>query len=106
MNLVQALMFLCPGAKYKFEGTVIDNNWLYEHLVWEDLFYPKPSFTDLELAYSYSQYSITAGVDYRIERQPYYPSPAEQLDYIYKHGIDAWKLQIDNIKNTYPKPII
>ena len=33
-----------------------------------------------------------------------YPSVEEQLDYIYHHGLDAWKTDIiDPIKNEFPK---
>jgi hypothetical protein len=42
---------------------------------------------------------------YKIERKNEYPSFAEQLDYIYHNGLDAWKSDIvDPIKAKYPKP--
>ena len=42
---------------------------------------------------------------YRSKRREEYPYLAEQLDYIYKHGIDKWKTDvIDPIKKKYPKP--
>lgn len=103
MDLISALMFLCPSAKYSFSGTQINNTWTYDNLVWEDLFLPKPTLIQLEESYIYYQHSLTTGIDYRIERRPFYPSAEDQLDYIYKHGIDAWKLSIDAIKLAFPK---
>lgn len=42
---------------------------------------------------------------YKAQRQNEYPSYADQLDYIYHNGIDAWKTDIiDPIKAKFPKP--
>ena len=42
---------------------------------------------------------------YKLSRAAEYPSLAEQLDYIYHNGVDAWKTDmIDPIKQKYPKP--
>jgi len=50
---------------------------------------------------------VNAWVDpeqYKYQRQREYPSIADQLDYIYHNGIDAWKEDmIDPVKNKYPK---
>ena len=41
---------------------------------------------------------------YKYQRQQEYPSIADQLDYIYHNGIDAWKTNmIDPVKTKYPK---
>ena len=41
---------------------------------------------------------------YKYQRQQEYPAIAEQLDYIYHNGVDAWKTDmIDPVKNKYPK---
>jgi hypothetical protein len=37
------------------------------------------------------------------KRQAEYPSYADQLDKIFHEGIDAWKAEIQAIKNKYPK---
>lgn len=43
--------------------------------------------------------------DYQRSRAEEYPSLAEQLDYIYHNGVEAWKTDIiDPIKTRYPKP--
>jgi hypothetical protein len=50
---------------------------------------------------------VDAWVDpeqYKYQRQKEYPSIADQLDYIYHNGIDAWKTDmIDPVKTKYPK---
>jgi hypothetical protein len=41
---------------------------------------------------------------YQRNRAQEYPAIADQLDYIYHNGIDAWKEDmIDPVKNKYPK---
>jgi predicted lipoprotein len=41
---------------------------------------------------------------YKDLRAQEYPAIADQLDYIYHNGIDAWKEDmIDPVKNKYPK---
>jgi hypothetical protein len=41
---------------------------------------------------------------YKDLRAKEYPSIADQLDYIYHNGIDAWKTDmIDPVKTKYPK---
>jgi len=50
---------------------------------------------------------VNAWVDpeaYKYKRAQEYPAIADQLDYIYHNGIDAWKKDmIDPVKNKYPK---
>lgn len=42
---------------------------------------------------------------YKRQRQVEYPPLEEQLDYIYHHGIEAWKTDIiQPIKEAHPKP--
>ena len=41
---------------------------------------------------------------YQRDRQPEYPSIADQLDDIYHNGIDGWKATIKVTKDKYPKP--
>jgi hypothetical protein len=40
---------------------------------------------------------------YAEKRAAEYPSIVDQLDLIYHEGIDAWKEQINTIKEKYPK---
>jgi hypothetical protein len=48
--------------------------------------------------------ALMAAEAYKEKRAKEYPSIADQLDYIYHNGIDAWKEDmIDPVKNKYPK---
>jgi hypothetical protein len=50
---------------------------------------------------------VNAWVDpdtYKYQRASEYPSYAEQFDLLYHGGYDAWKAEIDKIKEKYPKP--
>jgi hypothetical protein len=50
--------------------------------------------------------AVNAWVDpdtYKYERQKAYPSIADQLDTLYHGGYDAWKAQIQAIKEQFPK---
>ena len=42
--------------------------------------------------------------EYIDKRAMEYPSFADQFDLLYHGGIDAWKTEIDKVKNKYPKP--
>ena len=41
---------------------------------------------------------------YKYKRQAEYPSYADQFDLLYHGGYDAWKTEIDKVKEKYPKP--
>lgn len=48
--------------------------------------------------------ALMASEAYKDLRAKEYPSIADQLDYIYHNGVDAWKTDmIDPVKNKYPK---
>jgi hypothetical protein len=48
--------------------------------------------------------ALIASEAYKDLRAKEYPSIADQLDYIYHNGIDAWKTNmIDPVKTKYPK---
>jgi hypothetical protein len=48
--------------------------------------------------------ALIASEAYKVKRAAEYPAIAEQLDYIYHNGIDAWKTDmIDPVKVKYPK---
>jgi len=48
--------------------------------------------------------ALIAAEAYKDLRAQEYPAIADQLDYIYHNGIDAWKEDmIDPVKNKYPK---
>lgn len=106
MDIVQAIMFMMPMAKYRFNGdTIPAEGWTYEDLIWDDLFFPKPTKEQLEEAYklSVAAYSNPEG-DYRNLRKEHYPTAEQQLAIIYDIGIDGWKEYIKNVKQTIKKP--
>ena len=41
---------------------------------------------------------------YQSQRVAEYPSWQDQMDKIFHEGVDAWKAEIQAIKNKYPKP--
>jgi len=48
--------------------------------------------------------ALVASEAYKDLRAAEYPAIADQLDYIYHNGIDAWKTDmIDPVKTKYPK---
>ena len=50
--------------------------------------------------------AVNAWVDpdaYKNKRAKEYPSYADQFDTIFHEGLDAWKAQIQAVKNKYPK---
>ena len=50
--------------------------------------------------------AVNAWVDpnkYKYQRAAEYPSYANQLDTIFHQGLDAWKAEIQAIKDKYPK---
>lgn len=54
----------------------------------------------------YSEDNVLAYIEskqYVAKRQAEYPSYADQFDTIFHQGIDAWKAQIQAIKDKYPK---
>jgi hypothetical protein len=65
--------------------------------------------TDAEIAEVQAQWAEEdakkAATQYKTDRMYAYPPLAEQLDYIYHNGVEAWKTDIiDPIKTRYPKP--
>jgi hypothetical protein len=100
MDIIAAIMFIIPQAKWHLDGDGTN----YENLVWDDLFYPKPTKEELETAYKYSK--LGSQFDYRLKRLEHYPTAEQQLDIIFDIGIDGWKSYIQNIKDNIPKPEI
>jgi hypothetical protein len=55
---------------------------------------------------AYDQAAVQAYIDanaYKGKRAAEYPSYADQFDTIFHEGIDAWKAQIQAVKDKYPK---
>jgi len=75
--------------------------------------YPNIVTTNGDVAYdangnevTYDQAALQAYIDanaYKDKRQAEYPSFADQFDTIFHDGLDAWKAQIQAVKDKYPK---
>jgi hypothetical protein len=75
--------------------------------------YPQVVSTDGDVAYdadgnevAYDKAAVQAYVDanaYKDLRAKAYPSYADQFDTIFHEGIDAWKAQIQAVKDRFPK---
>lgn len=76
--------------------------------------YPQVVRTIEDVAYdadgnevAYDKSAVQAHVDahaYISKRAKEYPSFADQFDLLYHGGYDAWKAEIDKVKEKYPKP--
>jgi hypothetical protein len=75
--------------------------------------YPQVVSTNGDIAYdadgnevAYDKAAVQAYVDahaYIAKRAAEYPSYADQFDTIFHEGLDAWKAQIQAVKDKYPK---
>jgi hypothetical protein len=71
-------------------------------LIWEDA---RPQPTESEI--NAKTVELQADYDskqYQRDRADAYPSLEDQLDNIFHNGINAWKADIQAIKDQFPKP--
>jgi hypothetical protein len=95
----QAISNLRPTSSFSLMGDK------YDTLIWQDANTQPPTLEEVnaEIARLEAEYTAT---QYKRDRAKEYPSIADQLDYIYHNGIDAWKTDmIDPVKNKYPKGV-
>lgn len=71
----------------------------YSLLIWESEDVPKPTEAEFAEAVTKAQ-----AMTYQTDRRSAYPAIAEQLDTLFHGGIEAWREQIQAIKDEYPKP--
>ena len=96
MSIAKALLELTPGAKWVIRDDVID---------WMDTEQTQP--TQEEIVQKIAEIAYTEEVEsYKEVRAKAYPVMSEQLDKIFHEGIDAWKTEIQAIKDTHPKAVI
>jgi hypothetical protein len=89
----EALLSLRPDAKWSLDG---------DTLLWIDTLQSEPTEAEIqaEVARLQAEYETK---EYQRQRAKAYPSFADQLDTLYHGGYDAWKAQIQAIKDKYPK---
>jgi hypothetical protein len=94
--LAQACINLRPTA-----GISIDENGVHWHNIKESEI-PTQSEVDAEIIRLQKEYETN---EYKAKRAAEYPSYADQFDTIFHNGLDAWKAQIQAIKDKYPKGV-
>ena len=93
-----ALVNLRPTSVW----TVVDD--CYENLNWlDENELPPPTQEEIEEEIERLKVQFELN-KYKQKRFHEYPSVQEQLDMIYHGGIDAWREEINKIKEKYPKP--
>ncbi len=97
-------MLYAPTAKWEFNPDADIENTLYSDIVWNDVFYAKPSEVKLNQLILDSEKADQSNTNYQIVRKEAYPSVEEQLDYIFHNGLEAWKEKIQAVKDEFPKP--
>jgi hypothetical protein len=92
----KALINLRPKAQWNLNGDTVDG------LQWLDTEQTRPTNQEIanEVARLEAEYD---NKEYQRKRAAEYPSFADQFDTIFHDGIDAWKEQINTIKEKYPK---
>jgi hypothetical protein len=98
--LVEALLELAPNKAFVINGELELRN-----IVWNE------NVSDSEIPLNQDIINkceeLQADHDakqYQRDRAVAYPSWQEQLDNIFHNGIDAWKADIQAIKDQFPKP--
>ena len=91
IDITNALASLTPNAQWVLRG---------DELEWLDRVQSQP--TDEEIQTEIARLTYLEGINqYQRDRQ--YPPMNEQLDNIFHNGVDAWKADIQAIKNAVPK---
>ena len=94
MNYVDALVSLCPTAKWVVRGG--------KDIEWLDTEQTQP--TEEEIVQKIAELTYQKEVEvYKEQRAAEYPSYANQFDKIFHEGVDAWKTDIQATKDKYPK---
>jgi len=96
INISDALLVLTPGAEWS-----IRNN-SYSQLDWLDTEQTQPTEEEVVQKAAELQYQEEVN-EYQRQRAAEYPSYANQFDKIFHEGVDAWKADIQAIKDKYPK---
>lgn len=98
MDIFKAILEIRPGARFAVNGNS------YDGLEWyDDNELPPPSKEEVLESAQRLQAEYERN-EYQRQRAQEYPSFAEQFDLLYHGGYDAWKAEIDKIKDKYPKP--
>jgi hypothetical protein len=95
VDISKALNVLAPTAIWRMEGEA------YENIVWMcDEPVPTKEAIEAEIVRAKTEFEDT---QYQRDRAQAYPSIEAQLDTLYHGGYDAWKAQIQAVKERFPK---
>lgn len=97
-QISSVLSILRPNSSW-----VVCGEELYENIIWQDEFQTKPTKEEVEAEILKLQ-KEWEDTEYQRLRQTKYPSIKDQLDMLYHGGLEAWKEEINKIKEMYPKP--
>ena len=100
-NIISALENLTPGASWSLPRNPNANS-EYERLVWHDENIQKPTEEEIVQKAAELEYQEEVN-EYQRQRAREYPSYADQFDKIFHSGVNAWKADIQAIKDKYPK---
>ena len=96
ITLMDAIQALKPGAECSIRGNS------YDGIDWLDKFQTIP--TEEEVVRKLAELEYMDEINqYQRDRLAAYPSAGDQFDRIFHDGIEAWKGDIQGIKNVYPK---
>ena len=100
VNLTDALIKFYDGQWGTFPSPTnsIDD---YQNIVWTIDNPPTKTEIQAKIAELQADYDSK---QYQRDRAEAYPSWQDQLDNIFHNGIDAWKADIQTIKDQFPKP--
>ena len=94
MNYVDALVSLCPTAKWVVRGG--------KDIEWLDTEQTQPTEEEIVQKIAELEYQEEIN-EYQRQRAAEYPPYPDQFDKIYHSGVTAWKTQIKTVKDKYPK---
>ena len=95
-DIPTALKALTPGAEWIVYGED------YSGIEWLDKSQTKP--TEEEVVRKLAELKYMDEINqYQRDRLAAYPSAGDQFDRIFHDGVEAWKSDIQGIKNVYPR---
>ena len=97
VDMTHAIKALRPGAQFALRGEA------YAGLEWHDEVQQAPSETEVLAKLNELQAQFDAA-QFQRNRAKAYPTIADQLDTLYHGGYDAWRAQIQAVKEQFPKP--
>ena len=95
IKLYKSIISISPDVQYSCDGDC------YEGLTWYNDEY-KPTEEEVVQKIAELEYQEEVN-EYQKQRAAEYPSYPDQFDKIYHSGVNAWKSQIKQIKDKYPK---